>query len=94
MKLLGQVPEGSGADAEVRFLEVPVQRGFRCTYPGQVQEGSGADNLGEVQEGSSADTEVKFRNVPVQMLRSGSGRYIRTSGCAGEKSEETSSCWG
>ena len=33
---IDQVPEGSGADAEVRFGKVPVQR------LGQVPEGSGA----------------------------------------------------
>ena len=36
-KYAGQVPEGSGADAEVRFRQVPVQR------LGQVPEGCGAD---------------------------------------------------
>ena len=57
MQILGQVPEGSVADAEVRFRKVPVQR----------LGGSGADNqvrirkvpvqrLGEVPEGSGADT--------------------------------------
>ena len=55
MQIIGQVPEGSGADAEARFREVPVQRGLRCTYTGQVQEGSG--------------TEVRFWRVPVQIPR-------------------------
>ena len=37
MQILGEVPEGSGADAEVRFRKVPVQ------WLGEVPEGSGAD---------------------------------------------------
>ena len=40
---IGDIPKGSGLDAEVRFWEVPVERGFRCTYPGQVQQGSGTE---------------------------------------------------
>ena len=36
-RYLGEVREGSGADAEVRFRKVPVQR------LGEVPEGSGAD---------------------------------------------------
>ena len=47
-----KVPEGSGADAEVRFRKIPVQR------LGEVLEGSGAytQASGEVVEGSGADT--------------------------------------
>ena len=37
MQRLSQVPEGSGADTQVKFREVPVQR------LGEVPEGSGAD---------------------------------------------------
>ena len=37
MQILGEVPEGSGADAKVRFRKVPVQ------WLGEVPEGSGAD---------------------------------------------------
>ena len=76
-----KVPEGSGADAEVRFRknsDAEVRSGsggFLCTYPGQVQEGSGTEqrlgrvpevfgaDLGEVPEGSGADAEVRFRKV-------------------------------
>ena len=60
---LGEVPEGSGADAEVRFWKVSVQR------LGQVLEASGAhtqarfrkvpvqrSRLSEVLQGSGADT--------------------------------------
>ena len=54
MQRLGQVPEGSGADNQVRIRKVPVQR------LGEVPEDSG---LGEVQEGSGADAEV--RKVPL-----------------------------
>ena len=36
MQILGEVPEGSGADAEVRFRKVPVQ------WLGQVPGGSRA----------------------------------------------------
>ena len=49
MLILGEVPEGSGVDAEVRFRKVPVQwlgqvrEGLRCTYPGQVPAGSGTE---------------------------------------------------
>ena len=39
MKMRGEVPEGSGADALLRFRKVPVQR------PCEVREGSGADTL-------------------------------------------------
>ena len=74
MQILGEVPEGSGADAEVRFRKVLVQRlgqvtegcgadaevrrfqCRRCTYPGQVAEGSGTEVIGEVPESSGADT--------------------------------------
>ena len=44
-RYLGEVPEGSGADAEVRFpqdSDAEVRSGsggLRCTYPGQVLEG-------------------------------------------------------
>ena len=58
-RYLGEVPEGSGADVEVRF-RISVQR------LGQVAERFGAHNqwsgsrrlqrLGEVLEGSGADT--------------------------------------
>ena len=48
---------GSGADAEVRFRDVPVQKRFRCRYPGQVPEVP-VQGLGEVQ--------VRFWKVPVQ----------------------------
>ena len=41
--------------------------GLRCTYPGQVPEGS-VQRLGEVPESSGADPEVRFRKVPVQRL--------------------------
>ena len=68
-------PEGSGADAEVRF------RGL-----GEVLEGSGADIcvrfwkvpvqmrklpvqwLGQVPQGCGAHTQVRLRKVPVQSL--------------------------
>ena len=36
-RYLGEIAEGSGADAEVRFRKVPVQ------WLGKVPEGSGAD---------------------------------------------------
>ena len=51
---IGQVPEGSGADAEVRF------RGL-----GEVLEGY----LGEIREGSGADAEVRFRRVEVRFRK-------------------------
>ena len=42
---IGEVPEGSSADAEVRFRKVrrlgQVPEG--CTYPGQIPEGSGTE---------------------------------------------------
>ena len=71
MQGLGEVPEGSGADTQVRFRKVPVQMRrsgsgrFRCRY------------LGEVPEG---DAEVRFRKIPVQRLGEvpeGSGAYTQ-----------------
>ena len=67
---LGQVPDGSGADGEVRFREVLVQR------LGQVPGGSGPDTQvrirGYVLESSGAETYIG--EVPVQRPRSGSGK--------------------
>ena len=61
---LGEVPEGSGADTEVRLLE------------GSGAEGIGAESCGadiEVRfrklEGSSVRTEVRFRKIPVAMRK-------------------------
>ena len=51
---IGQVPEGSGEDAEVKFGEVPVQR-----VPVHISmSGSGRFrySLGVVLEGSGADS--------------------------------------
>ena len=58
LPILSEVPEGSGADAEVKFRKVPVQ-----IHIGEVPEASGADaevrfqefpvqRLGQVPEGS------------------------------------------
>ena len=73
VKRLGQFPDGSGTHTQVRMRKVPVQR------------------LGEVLEGSGPDTEVlgrfrcrcgrfrcrgyRFRKVAAQIIRSGSGRF-------------------
>ena len=60
VKRLGQVPDGSGTHTQVRMRKVPVQR------LGEVLEGSGADTqvgFRKVPEGSGADAEVRFRKV-------------------------------
>ena len=59
---IGEVPEGSGADAEVRFRKVPVQR------LGQVLEGSGADTEVRFRR-FRCRRWVRFRRVPVQIPR-------------------------
>ena len=46
MQILGEVPEGSGDDAEVRFRKIRSGSGWlRCKYAGQdpVPESCGAD---------------------------------------------------
>ena len=88
-RYLGEVPEGSGADAEVKFRKVQVQK------LSQVPDGSGAhtqvrirkfpvQTLGEVPEGSGADpigevpegsgADAEVRFRRVADARSGSGR--------------------
>ena len=61
-RYLGQVLEGSGADAEVRFQTVPVQRlGQVPRVPVPIPRwGSG---------------KFRCRKVPVQVIRSNSGRF-------------------
>ena len=71
MQILGEVPEGSSADNQVRIPSAEVRSGsgrLRCRYRGQDPEGSST----EVRWDSGADTWVlslRFRKVPVQMLR-------------------------
>ena len=78
---IGEVPEGSGADAEARFQKVSVQR------LGEVPDGSGAhtqvrfskvpvqmrrsgSGMFRSREGSGAGTQVRpLRRVPVQIRR-------------------------
>ena len=64
-QILGEVPGGSGADAEVRVRKVPEDSGaevrsgsgrFRCRLSGQDPEGSGRRS-------------VRVRKVPVQIPR-------------------------
>ena len=79
MQILGEVPEGSGADAGVRFRKVPVQRSGQVPE-GQVPEGSGTEvmrrgsgefrcrYLSNFPEGPGADAEVTFRKIPMRRL--------------------------
>ena len=71
MQILGEAPEGSGADAEVRFRKVPVQR------LGQVPGASGADYQVRIRKVPVQGLGEFWRvpvQIPVQMRRSGSGR--------------------
>ena len=57
---LGQVPEGSGADNQVRIRKVPVQGLGERFRKVSVQR------LGQVPERFGAHTQVRFRKIPVQ----------------------------
>ena len=78
------VPEGSGADGEVRFQKVPVPDGSGTHTQVRMRkvpvqrlgevlgvadaEGSGAEVIGQVPEGCGTHTQVRMRKVPVQGL--------------------------